>query len=44
VKKVMSNTMYYADQFGAPQKSLKQRMGIVAPKATNNQQAIPDEK
>lgn len=44
VKKVMSNTMYYADQFGAPQKSLKQRMGIVAPKSTDNQQAIPDEK
>ncbi len=44
VKKVMSNTMYYAEQFGAPQKSLKQRMGIVAPKTPDNQQAIPDEK
>ena len=44
VKKVMSNTVYYSRQFGAPQKSLKQRMGIVAAKTPDNQQAIPDEK
>lgn len=44
VKKVMSNTVYYARQFGAPPRSLKQRMGIVAGKTTENQQAIPDEK
>ncbi|HEU0234211.1 MAG TPA: transglycosylase SLT domain-containing protein [Gallionella sp.] len=44
VKKVMSNTMYYAGQFDAPQRPLKQRMGIVAGKTANNQQAIPDEK
>jgi soluble lytic murein transglycosylase len=44
VKKVMSNTIYYSRQFGAPQKSLKQRMGIVAAKTQDNQQAIPDEK
>lgn len=44
VKKVMSNTVYYARQFGAPPRSLKQRMGIVAGKTMENQQAIPDEK
>ena len=44
VKKVMSNTMYYAGQFDAPQRPLKQRMGIVAGKTADNQQAIPDEK
>ncbi len=44
VKKVMSNTMYYARQFDAPQRPLKQRMGIVAGKTAENQQAIPDEK
>ena len=44
VKKVMSNTMYYAKQFGAPPRSLRQRMGIISGKTTDNQQAIPDEK
>jgi soluble lytic murein transglycosylase len=44
VKKVMSNTVYYARQFGAPARPLKQRMGVVAAKTTENQQAIPDEK
>ncbi len=44
VKKVMSNTMYYARQFDAPQRPLKQRLGIVAPKTAENQQPIPDEK
>lgn len=44
VKKVMSNTMYYAGQFDAPPRPLKQRMGIIAGKAANNQQAIPDEQ
>ena len=32
VKKVMSNTVYYARQFKAPSRSLKQRIGIVAAK------------
>ena len=36
VKKVMSNTVYYADQFGNPPRSLKQRMGIIAAKPANN--------
>ncbi|HZW25409.1 MAG TPA: transglycosylase SLT domain-containing protein [Gallionella sp.] len=44
VKKVMSNTVYYSRQFGAPPKSLKQRMGTVAAKTSDNQQPIPDEK
>ncbi len=29
VKKVMSNTMYYAQEFGAPARSLKARLGII---------------
>ncbi len=44
VKKVMSNTVYYAEQFDAPPRTLKQRLGIVAPKTPENQQAIPDER
>ncbi len=44
VKKVMSNTMYYATQFDAPPRPLKQRMGIIAGRTADNQQAIPDEK
>lgn len=32
VKKVMSNTVYYARQFGAPPRSLKTRVGIIAAK------------
>lgn len=44
VKKVMSNTVYYAQQFGQPPRSLKQRMGIIAAKNSSNQTPIPDEK
>jgi soluble lytic murein transglycosylase len=44
VKKVMSNTMYYAYQFGAAPRSLKQRMGVIAGKSLENQQPLPDEK
>lgn len=33
VKKVMSNTVYYADQFGTPS-SLKQRLGVISPRET----------
>jgi soluble lytic murein transglycosylase len=32
VKKVMSNTVYYAKLFGQPVESLKQRLGVIAPK------------
>ena len=44
VKKVMSNTMYYARQFGQPELTLKQRLGIVVPKGTASQQPMPDEQ
>ena len=44
VKKVMSNTVYYAQLFGQPPRSLKQRMGVIAAKDAANQQPIPDEK
>jgi soluble lytic murein transglycosylase len=44
VKKVMSNTVYYARQFDAPAQPLKQRLGIIAPKDVINQKPIPDEK
>jgi len=33
VKKVMSNSMYYASNFGHQMKTLTQRLGIVAPKS-----------
>jgi soluble lytic murein transglycosylase-like protein len=44
VEKVMSNTVYYADQFGDPPRSLKQRMGIIAARTADNQIAIPNGK
>ncbi|MDH4234852.1 MAG: lytic transglycosylase domain-containing protein, partial [Gallionella sp.] len=42
VKKVMSNTVYYATQFNAPLGTLKQRMGNVPGKEENSQQEITD--
>jgi soluble lytic murein transglycosylase-like protein len=39
VKKVMSNTVYYADQFGNPPRSLKQRLGVIAARTADNQAA-----
>ena len=39
VEKVMSNTVYYANQFGDPPRSLKQRLGIIAARTANNQAA-----
>ncbi len=45
VKKVMSNTVYYAKQFGdGPVSSLKDRLGIIAARNDANQRAVPDEK
>lgn len=44
VKKVMSNTMYYAKLFGQPPRSLKQRLGVIAASNAVDQQAIPDEQ
>lgn len=32
VKKVMSNTMYYAQEFGTPPRTLKMRLGVIAGK------------
>jgi soluble lytic murein transglycosylase len=43
VKKVMSNTVYYARQFNAPPRPLKQRMGIIAARPADIQQAASDE-
>jgi soluble lytic murein transglycosylase len=36
VRKVMSNTMYYARLFGQPLVTLKQRLGTVAPRPLAN--------
>lgn len=44
VKKVMSNTVYYAQQFGQPPRTLKQRLGVIAAKNPANQLPIQDEK
>lgn len=41
VKKVMSNTSYYAYQFGDPPRSLKQRLGIVPARTPSNHGADP---
>jgi soluble lytic murein transglycosylase len=43
VKKVMSNTVYYSKLFDQPAVSLKQRLGIINGKTTENQKPIPDE-
>ncbi len=44
VKKVMSNTVYYSKLFGQPGVSLKQRLGIIAAKNTENTKPTPDER
>jgi soluble lytic murein transglycosylase len=44
VKKVMSNTVYYARLFGQPPRSLKERLGVIAAKDAANQQPVRDEK
>lgn len=44
VKKVMSNTSYYARLFGQPPQSLKQRLGIIAARTVENQRALADER
>jgi len=43
VKKVMSNTVYYSKLFDQPSVSLKQRLGIIGGKNSENQKPIPDE-
>ncbi len=44
VKKVMSNTGYYAKLFGQPPRTLKQRLGVITPADAIGQPAISDEK
>ncbi len=44
VKKVMSNTGYYAKLFGQPPRTLKQRLGVITPADATGQPAISDEK
>jgi soluble lytic murein transglycosylase len=44
VRKVMSNTVYYARLFGQPAASLKQRLGTVAPKKKISQAALDNER
>ncbi|MGC2049576.1 MAG: transglycosylase SLT domain-containing protein, partial [Gallionella sp.] len=41
VKKVMSNTMYYAIQFTAPSRTLKKRLGVVPGKVEENLPVLP---
>jgi len=41
VKKVMSNTVYYADQFGDASRSLKQRLGTVPARYAKNDRSRP---
>jgi hypothetical protein len=41
VKKVLSNTMYYAIQFNATSSTLKKRLGVVPGKLGDNLQALP---
>ena len=41
VKKVMSNTYYYANQFGAAPRTLKQRLGMVVGKTGADQKIYP---
>ena len=40
VKKVMSNTMYYAQEFGAPERSLKVRLGIIGANAKDGRSGL----
>lgn len=44
VKKVMSNTVYYAKLFGQETTSLKQRLGIIDGKTSANQPAMTNER
>jgi soluble lytic murein transglycosylase len=44
VRKVMSNTVYYSRMFGQPPRSLKERLGVIAPGDANNQKPVADEK
>jgi hypothetical protein len=43
VKKVLSNTIYYAKIFGQSSQSLKQRLGVIQPANEKNRKAYFDE-
>ena len=42
VKKVMSNAAYYSQQFGQTLRSLKERIGIIAPRARAAEQPFDE--
>lgn len=44
VRKVMSNTVYYSRLFGQPAASLKQRLGVIAPKNAVRQTSLSNER
>jgi soluble lytic murein transglycosylase len=44
VKKVMSNTVYYSKLFGQPAQTLKQRLGTIAAKSSENMTLVQDER
>ena len=44
VKKVLSNTYYYAKLFGESGQTLKQRLGVIEGKNEHNQRTMPDER
>lgn len=43
VKKVMNNTMYYAAMLGSPMRSLKSRLGVIAPRGGSDRDAAQTE-
>ncbi len=40
VKKVMNNTMFYAEEFGAPERSLKMRLGTIGPNSSDDRGSL----
>ena len=44
VKKVLSNTIYYAKLFGQSSQTLKQRLGVIQPVNDKNRKAYFDER
>jgi len=43
VKKVMNNTMYYAAMLGSPMRSLKARLGVIAPRGGSDREMTQTE-
>ena len=44
VKKVMSNASYYSHQFGQTLMSLKDRIGVIAPRSRGNVEKLLDDE